>query len=227
MFRAFLVEQTEPEVFYSALARDTLALIEHHEPVAGKRVVDIGAGSPEFWSEFAAAGATYLAVDPFIGSLQPVPGTAGVVGVGEQVPLADGCADIVMANNVMEHVRAPGVVADEMLRIVRPGGLIFISYTVWASPWGGHETSPWHLLGGDFAARRYARTHGKEPKNRYGRTLFPVDVAHALRWARTHPKATLVAAIPRYLPWWTDRLLAVPLLREALTWNLTLVLRRE
>ena len=64
-----------------------------------------------------------------------------------------------------------------MLRVTRSGGLVFISYTVWFGPWGGHETAPWHFLGGMRARRRYARVHGHEPKNRYGESLFPVTVA--------------------------------------------------
>ncbi len=227
LFRAFLVEQTEPDVFYTALAADTIALISAHEPLAGRTVVDVGAGSPEFCAEFVQHGARYLAIDPFREAIRPVPGTAGAVGVGEHLPLVDGCADIVMANNVMEHVRQPGIVADEMLRVARPGGLVFISYTAWASPWGGHETSPWHWLGGDYAARRYARVHGRPPKNVFGESMFPTHVAPALRWARRQPGARLLEAIPRYLPSWTDPLLSVPGLREVLTWNLTLILRRE
>jgi hypothetical protein len=36
----------------------------------------------------------------------------------------------------------------------------------------------------------------------------------------------LVAAVPRYLPGWASPLLRIPLLREFITWNLLLVLRR-
>lgn len=227
LFRSFLVEQTEPHVFYTALARDTIALIARHEGLDGRTVVDVGAGSPEFCQEFVEHGATYLAIDPSREALRPAPGTAGIVGVGEHLPLEDGCADIVMANNVMEHVRSPGVVADEMLRVVRPGGLVFISYTAWASPWGGHETSPWHWLGGDYARRRYERVHGHPPKNRVGETMFKAHVGPALRWARRQPNARLLEAIPRYHPDWASGILHVPGAREVLTWNLTMILRRE
>ena len=58
-------------------------------------------------------------------------------------------------------------------------GIVFVAFTNWLSPWGGHETSPWHYLGGERAARRYQRRHGEPPKNRYGRSLYPVSVADA------------------------------------------------
>jgi hypothetical protein len=68
---------------------------------------------------------------------------------------------------------------DEMLRVCRPGGVIFYSYTLWYGPWGGHETAPWHYLNGRYAARRYERTTGHPPKNVYGQSLFPVSMAAA------------------------------------------------
>ena len=40
-------------------------------------------------------------------------------------------------------------------------------------------------------------------------------------------RVVVVDAVPRYLPGWTRPLLRVPMLREFLTWNLLLVLRRE
>jgi len=110
-------------------------------------------------------------------------------------------------------------------RVTRPGGIVFVAFTNWLSPWGGHETSPWHYLGGERAARRYQRRHGKPPKNRYGRSLYPVSVADALDWARAAPEVVLVDAVPRYLPDWTRPLLRVPVMREFLTWNLLLVLQ--
>src|SRR5215471_6049993 len=115
----------------------------------------------------------------------------------------------------------------EMVRVTRPGGVVFVAFTNWLSPWGGHETSPWHYLGGERAARRYQRRNDRSPKNYYGRSLFPVSVAAALAWTRSAPDAELIDAVPRYLPDWSRPILRVPVLREFLTWNLLLVLRRR
>ena len=100
-----------------------------------------------------------------------------------------------------------------------------LSYTLWLSPFGGHETRPWHYLGGEYAARRYARTHGQEPKNRFGESLFDIGAADGLRWARATPNGTLVAAFPRYHPRWAWWLIRIPGLRELLASNLVLVFR--
>ena len=102
-----------------------------------------------------------------------------------QLPFRDEAFDIAYSSNVLEHVSDPWRMAEEMLRVVRPGGVVFISYTVWFGPWGGHETAPWHFLGGAPGAPALRRKHGREPKNRFGESLFAVTVADGLRWSRT------------------------------------------
>ena len=112
-----------------------------------------------------------------------------------------------------------------MVRVTRPGGIVALSYTLWYGPWGGHETSPWHLLGGRRAADRYERKFGRRPKNDFGRSMFAVTATDGLRWARSLPNAEVVAAVPRYLPWWASGIVHVPGVRELVMWNLLLVLR--
>ena len=88
-----------------------------------------------------------------------------------------GVVDVCFSANVLEHVPDWRAMLAEMVRVTKPGGIIVVSFTNWLSPWGGHETSPWHYLGGDRAARRYQRRHGRPPKNRFGSSLYPVSVA--------------------------------------------------
>jgi len=114
-----------------------------------------------------------------------------------------------------------------MLRVTRPGGLVFCAYTVWLSPWGGHETSPWHYLGGNHARRRYQRRYGKPPKNVYGESLFALSAGRVVRWARHQPEADVVGIFPRYHPRWLLWTARVPLLRELAACNLVLALRRR
>jgi hypothetical protein len=93
-------------------------------------------------------------------------------------------------------------------------------------PWGGHETSPWHYLGGRRARRRYARKHGHEPKNKYGESLFPVTVRQGAAWARRQLAGEVLEMIPRYNPRWSYWLSRVPGVRELVTWNLVIVVRK-
>ena len=229
MLRDFRVEQADPDRFYRALAADSVAMVSRHAPLAGRLVLDVGGGPGYFVDAFTDAGARYLAVDADAGELaaRGRPGPWSVLGSGMSLPVRDRSVDVCFSSNVLEHVRWPWRMADEMVRVIRPGGTVVLSYTVWWGPWGGHETAPWHYLGGGRAASRYTRRHGHPPKNLVGTSLFPVTVAAGLRWARAASGATLVAAYPRYHPWWAWWVLRVPAVREVVTWNLVLVLRRE
>ncbi|MGY1744377.1 class I SAM-dependent methyltransferase [Blastococcus sp. SYSU D00695] len=229
LFRAFLREQTEPDRFYGVLAADSVAQLSHHVGLQGARVLDVGGGPGYFAAAFRGAGATYVGLEPDAGEMEARGETEpGMLrGSGEALPVRTGAVDVCYSSNVLEHVRRPWVMADEMVRVTRPGGTVFLSYTPWLSPWGGHETAPWHYLGGHRARRRYRRRTGAEPKNRFGESLFAVSVGAALRWARSCPDADLVAAYPRYHPWWAAWVVRVPGLREVVSWNLVLVLRRR
>jgi SAM-dependent methyltransferase len=228
LFRAFRTEQAAPSAYYASLARDTAGQLGHYVDLKGQRVLDVGGGPGFFAREFREAGALALCLDTDSGELAAMgrPGPGSAIGSALRLPVASGAVDVCFSSNVLEHVGDWRAMLAEMVRVTRPGGIVFVAFTNWLSPWGGHETSPWHYLGGERAARRYQRKHGRPPKNRYGRSLYPVSVADALAWARSAPDAVLVDAVPRYLPGWTRPLLRVPVLREFLTWNLLLVLRR-
>jgi SAM-dependent methyltransferase len=230
LFRAFRLEQTDPRHFYGTLAEDTVAQLASYVDLAGATVMDVGGGPGYFTDALREAGARPVCVDCDAGEMMARDGAApegAVLGSALRLPVRDGSVDVCFSSNVLEHVPEPWTMTDEMVRVTRPGGTVYLSFTSWFGPWGGHETAPWHYLGGDHAARRYERRHGKPPKNRHGESLFPVSVAAALRWAHRCSAVDVVAAIPRYHPRWAVPVVRVPGLREIVTWNLLLVLRRR
>ena len=229
LLAAFRREQANPDSFYSLLARDSVALVAGHARLDGSRVVDVGGGAGYFADAFRERGAQCLLVEPDPAELciRGAPGCASVIGDGYWLPLADGSVDVCFSCNVLEHVRDPAGLIDEMIRATRPGGLVYLSYTVWLSPWGGHESAPFHYLGGDYAMRRYIRRHGAKPKNIYGETMFPLSVGQVLSLVRRRADVAVLEARPRYYPRWCRFLIFLPGLRELLTWNLLLILRRR
>ncbi len=231
LFRAFRVEQTDPDRFYGVLAEDSVAMVRHWADLVGVSVLDVGGGPGYFADAFTGAGARYAGLEPDAGEMTARGDVAGNVvrGSGLALPVADGSVDVAFSSNVLEHVPDPVAMAEEMLRVTRPGGLVLISWTPWLSPWGGHETSPWHYLGGRRAADRYARHHGHRPKNDLGRTLFRCPVGPMVRWAERAERggrARVVEVLPRYHPWWARWVIDVPGLREVVSWNAVIVLRR-
>lgn len=229
LFQGFRRQFDDPDGFYARLADDTVANVERYHPLRGERVVDVGGGPGYFAESFRRAGASSVFVEPFWDEMTP-PGRAlgfGIQADGLALPFRDGTFDVAHSSNVIEHVTDPRRFFDELIRVVRPGGTVFLAYTNWLSPFGGHETSPWHYAGGARAARRYERRLGYPPKNQFGTSLFPLNIGTVLSWARHCPDAELLDAFPRYYPRWTKGLVGVPGVREFATWNLALVLRRR
>ncbi|MCM6777455.1 class I SAM-dependent methyltransferase [Nocardia sp. CDC159] len=233
---SFRFEQTDPGLFYGGIAADTVDLVaDFHRDLTGRglsgaTVLDVGGGPGYFADRFAEAGARYIPVEPDPSEMHAaglrVPGS--VRGSGMALPFRDDAVDICISSNVAEHVPHPWRMAEEMLRVTKPGGLMVFSYTVWLGPFGGHETGPWHYLGGEYAARRYRRRHGREPKNRFGRSLFVVTAADGLRWAnRLGSRGRVLAAFPRYHPRWAWWLVRVPGIRELLVSNLVVVVAKQ
>lgn len=229
LFRVFRKEQSDPALFYGALAADSTEHVGRYLELPGTRMLDVGGGPGYFRDAFERAGATYFALDADVGELSGLGeiGSRTVIGSGMELPFADETFDLCYSSNVLEHVPDPWRMAEEMVRVTRRGGVAFISYTVWFGPHGGHETAPWHYLGGARARARYRARNGREPKNRYGESLFRVTVAEGLRWARDRDDVEVLGLLPRYNPRSTYWLLRVPLLRELVTWNLVIVLRRQ
>ena len=102
---------------------------------------------------------------------------------------------------------------------------MYVSYTVWLSPYGGHETSPWHFLGGNYARRRFEKKTGKAPENIYGESMFACYVAPILKIAKQLQNVEIIRVEARNLPTWMRWVISVPLLNEVLTQNLALTFR--
>ena len=228
LFRAFLVEQSDPDRFYGELAADTVSQVRQWASLEDALVLDVGGGPGYFADAFTGAGARYAGIEPDAGELSARGHRAGDVirASGLSLPIATGSVDIALSSNVLEHVPEPEAMADEMVRITRPGGLIYLSWTPWLSPWGGHETAPWHYLGGRRASDRYATRHGHRPKNDYGRTLYACSVQRMIRWVRAaeaRGELSTIRVLPRYHPAWAHWVIRVPGLREFALWNAVIV----
>lgn len=167
-----------------ALWRD---LARPNEDLTGKSVLDVGGGPGYFAKEFERLGAWYVGVEPSVSEMAAagLSGYGALRGEGEALPIRDNAFDVVFSSNVAEHIADWRAMGAEMLRVVKPGGLVVMSYTVWLGPFGGHETGLWqHYIGGEYARRRYQRVHGHPPKNVWGTSLFAVSAREGLEWAR-------------------------------------------
>ncbi len=189
------------------------------------RWLDVGAGGGALGEALRAAGAARVtAVDVTDRRLSELHLPAFVIGSGAALPFGDRTFDGVASSNVLEHVADGARLIDEMVRVCRPGGVIYLSWTNWYSPLGGHEWSPFHYLGERWGPRAYALVRRRPPAwNVPGRTLFPVHVGEVLRLVRKR-RVRIVDVAPRYWPSarWIGR---IPGLREVAMWNCVILMQ--
>jgi 2-polyprenyl-6-hydroxyphenyl methylase/3-demethylubiquinone-9 3-methyltransferase len=103
---------------------------EHIPPAAraGAVLVDLACGGGLMGPYVGRLGYRHVGVD--IGRsgllLAREHGVSPVLGSVLQVPLADGCADVVLAGEILEHVADDVGVLAECARLLRPGGTLVL-----------------------------------------------------------------------------------------------------
>jgi 2-polyprenyl-6-hydroxyphenyl methylase / 3-demethylubiquinone-9 3-methyltransferase len=112
-----------------AAARGALVPAAPASPAPGGAVlVDLGCGAGLLAPHVAGKGYRHVGVDVTASALAQARahGVAPVRGSVTRVPLRNGCADVVVAGEILEHVTdLPRAVA-EACRLLRPGGLLVI-----------------------------------------------------------------------------------------------------
>ncbi|NNN22134.1 MAG: class I SAM-dependent methyltransferase [Acidimicrobiales bacterium] len=207
-------------------------MLKRYTDLKGKTVIDVGGGAGYFTAAFLSSGARCVAIEPFEEELlwRGIPKFPAIVGDGYRLPIRSSSIDIAFSSNVLEHVERPWEFMDEQLRVVKPGGLVFACFTNWYSPWGGHETSPWHLLGGKRALERYEGKYNKRVKNRIGESLFPIHINSALDYLSKKQLSGDIKVLnvaPRYYPDWASFIVKIQGLREVMTWNLAMTIQKK
>jgi len=112
-----------------AAARGALVPPATGETAAGDAVlVDLGCGAGLLAPHVAGKGYRHVGVDITASALAQARGhgVAPVRGSVTQVPLRDGCADVVVAGEILEHVTDLPAAVAEACRLLRPGGLLVI-----------------------------------------------------------------------------------------------------
>ena len=97
-------------------------------------VVDLGCGEKPYREDVVGRNCRYLGID-WPSSLHAVEPDV-VTDLNQGVPLADGCADVVMSFSVLEHLHRPAMLLEESIRILKPGGHLLLQVPF---QWHVHE----------------------------------------------------------------------------------------
>ncbi|HEY0807092.1 MAG TPA: methyltransferase domain-containing protein [Pseudonocardiaceae bacterium] len=91
-------------------------------------LVDLGCGGGLMAPHVAKLGYRHVGVDLTDSALSQAArhGVTAVRGDVRHVPLADGCADVVTAGEILEHVPDLPAAVGEACRLLRPGGLLVV-----------------------------------------------------------------------------------------------------
>lgn len=133
--------------------------------------------------------------------------------------------DLVICSNVLEHISRPERFLKSVDCLLEPGGKLYLSWTNWLSPWGGHEYSPFHYLGPRRGHLVFDRVVKRPRKHTPYENLFPTGIGSTLRMVRDNRNLAVREIAPRYYPELAF-IMRLPVLREFLTWNCVLLLER-
>ena len=97
-------------------------------PHEGAVLVDLACGGGLMGPHVARLGYRHVGVDIGVRGLQLARqhGVRPVIGSVLAVPLADGCADVVLAGEILEHVEDDVAVLAECARLLKPGGTLVL-----------------------------------------------------------------------------------------------------
>ncbi|MFF5029112.1 class I SAM-dependent methyltransferase [Streptomyces collinus] len=167
-------------------------------PLAGARVVDVGAGTGIATALLHARGADVLAVEPGAGMAaefrRSLPDVPVVRGSGDALPVADGHADLVTYAQAW-HWTDTARSVPEALRVLRPGGALALWWNTDALDieWIAEAADrSGRFFGVDIAAEKRKAGDRPERADPSGRLSF---ARREVRWSRRVPVDTHLANI--------------------------------
>ena len=106
-----------------------LAIIERHVRLSGRRVLDLGCGVGQYVRAFEREGAEALGCDierPRLVDARAKRTPNVMLAAGESLPFRDGSLDVIVLNEVIEHVDDDRQTMAEVARVLAPGGTAII-----------------------------------------------------------------------------------------------------
>ena len=153
---AAIIEQMKA---HSRAVREKL---EKVRPIASDaRVLEVGSGAHGLIFYFDAGDR--IGLDPLADHYARLfPAWQGraktVTGFGEALPFEDSSFDILLCDNVVDHAENPRRIVEEIVRVLKPGGLLYFTVNVHHPAWHSAATvhAAWRAIGLPFEITPFA-----------------------------------------------------------------------
>jgi len=221
----FLRHGDDPE-FYLLQARDAIRWLEQCGIVFGPnvRALDLGCGHGVFGAELVKRGCQVTFADEenfLLPEISQAPFRR--INIDQDDLATLGKYDLVICSNVFEHLAKPNQFLDSIHQVLAPQGRLYLSWTNWLSPWGGHDWAPFHYFGPSLGQWFFDKLVRRPRKHIAYKNLYPTYIGQVLRHIRQGPNLVILRAAPRY---YTEFgfILGIPGVREFLAWNCGLLI---
>ena len=172
------LEPTQRRVVEDLIHGDTEVPLRQVEPYlaisSNARILDLGSGAGSFVVACRRRGLRAFGLEPDrigqgakITSIQiarrRLVAPVFVSGVGEELPFPDTCFDLIVMNQVVEHVADQSAVVREAARVVSEGGVIYIACPNYLRFYEPHYKIFWVPLLPKTLGRIYLRLRRRSP----------------------------------------------------------------
>lgn len=204
---------------------------------AGDMILDLGCAFGGYSSALKEAGARVVGLD-FSPATNP-DGVPMVKADANYIPATASTFDTIVCASLIEHVPNPMGLLKESLRVLKPGGILYLSFPPYYSPIGGHQFAPYHLLGQKFALRMAAKRKlymespwlkercdpsPKDYTEAFGKWgLYKMSILKVRRLINSLP-VTVIKRATRYFP--VD-FSGIPVIGELITWHVQFILKKQ
>src|SRR3989344_5938534 len=117
----------------------------------GKKVLDIGSGRGGYSYKLFEEGAYVISLDITKEYFQKTGNMNFILGNALKMPFRSNAFDFVFCSSLIEHVKYPELLIKEIKRILKKGGMCYLSFPPFWRPVGAHQFKPFHYLGEKIA----------------------------------------------------------------------------
>jgi len=156
-----------------------------------------------------------------------------------RTPFAANHFEIIICASLIEHVSEPDHLVEEMGRILTPNGIAYISFPPFYSINGGHQFSPFHLLGERFALWALRKRKPLSKAEWWKKKIPTAPSGYHEAFGEWGLYRRTIAQVERLIPnhglvimdrstrWIPMDFSGIPILREILTWHVQFLVKKQ